>query len=131
MDGAWMNFAWGHMEHVRMALKHSSQTLHVLMGSMFQVFCCSNIKTCVKLPTKTWHVSVSGRFWVSSFMWHVSRHYISKGWNQCWIVVKTWHVLTLICLVSCIARASKLTSNHFKMSNTFMTCWNNVEAMIP
>jgi hypothetical protein len=35
MDGAWMNFAWGHMDYVRMALKHSSRTLHVLMGSMF------------------------------------------------------------------------------------------------
>jgi hypothetical protein len=37
MDGAWMNFAWGHMEHVCMAPKHSSWTLHVLMGRMFKV----------------------------------------------------------------------------------------------
>jgi hypothetical protein len=30
-----MGFAWRDMQHVHMALKHSSQTLHVSMGGMF------------------------------------------------------------------------------------------------
>jgi hypothetical protein len=52
MDGAWMNFAWGHMEHERMAPKHSSRTLHVLMVNMFKVSIVRTSKLVLRYPPK-------------------------------------------------------------------------------
>jgi hypothetical protein len=60
MDGAWMCFAWGHMEHVCMGSK--LKTLHVLLGGMFWVLDYPCIKTCFELPTKIYHVSMGGKF---------------------------------------------------------------------
>jgi hypothetical protein len=64
--GAWMGIAWRNMEDGCMGLKHSSWNVTCFGG-----LDCSGIQTHVRLPIETWHVSMGGRYWGSSFETHV------------------------------------------------------------
>jgi hypothetical protein len=119
---AWMGIAWGNMEDGCIGSKHSSRKFTCFWGLSYL-----GIKTCVGLLVETWHVSMGGRFWVSSFKTHI--------FEQLKLMSSPHRNMTCFCvglLRAHTARMWKLMLGCLEMSDAFTTCrWNNIEAYIP
>jgi hypothetical protein len=84
----WMGFALGIWSMCAWHWNIPPQTLHVSMGSMFQVSGCWGIETCARPPIETWHVSKGIMFWISGLWYHVlgcdASERLKQALGHCW-----------------------------------------------
>jgi hypothetical protein len=124
--GAWMGMTWGNIEDGWMGPKHSSRNVTCFGGICLRGLGCLNIEMRIGLFTRTWHVSMNGRFWSSSFV------ACDFQWLK-WMLglTETWHVSVSICFGVRDVHAWKLALGCFKASYAFSTCrWNNVRGIL-